>query len=272
MAKQKSIFKIKGKVDGQSFFYSKLGGYQMRKINPNMSMRVKQEAAFRNTMLAAQEFNMAASTAGAIVRGVTSRWRFFRTPKLMADLTKFMIAQNPIDITHPWGQRSLNVNVMANVQNYYNSRQKNRMPSFIQDYFDRKVTYDSSTVHLNLSTPLIMTLDDQQKLLAQGATHLLVEVWAYEVVFSHYDELLKQWIPALSRLSSMRATSSTLSLKNNEDLIIFPAMTPAIEFNPTNQADRMAGVLVTFMPLKRVQGWYNTLQRLCSVYWKSVQV
>lgn len=270
MAKQKSIFKIKGVVDGQSFFYSKLGGYQLRKINPNMSERVKTEPAFANTRLAAQEFKGAASTASAIVRGVTSRWRFFTTPKLVGDLTKYIIAQNPVDTSHPWGQRSLPQSVMANVQNYYNSRQKNRMPSFIQDYFDRKVTYDSSTVHLNLSVALTMSIDDQKQLMLQGATHLLVEIWAYEVVFSHYDSVLKQWIPALSRLSSVRAASSTLSLKDNEDLIIFPSMTPVIEFNPTNQADRMSGVLVTFMPLKRGEGTYHTLQRLCSVYWKSI--
>ena len=257
-------------MDGQSFFYSKLGGYQMRKINPNMSMRVKQEAAFRNTMLAAQEFNMAASTAAAIVRGVTSRWRFFTTPKLVGDLTKFMVAQNPIDVTHPWGQRSLTEDVMANVQNYYNSRQKNRMPSFIADYFDRKVAYEKGDRQLIMTVPLTMTIDDQQQLMLKGATHLLMEVWGYEVVFSHYDAILKQWIPALSRLSSIRATSSTLSLKNNEDLIIFPAMTPAIEFRPTNYSDRMAGVLVTFMPIKRVEGTDYTLQRLCSVYWKSI--
>lgn len=272
MAKQKSIFKIKGVVDGQSFFYSKLGGYQLRKINPNMSDRVKTEPAFENTRLAAQEFKGAASTASAIVRGVTSRWRFFTTPKLVGDLTKYIIAQNPIDESHPWGQRSLIQNVMANVQNYYNARQKVQMPSFIQDYFDRKVTYDSNTQHLNLSVALTMTVDDQKQLMLKGATHLLVEIWAYEVVFSHYDVHLKQWIPALSRLSSTRAASSTLSLKNDEDLIIFPALTPTIEFNPTNQTDRMSGVLVTFMPLKRVEGTYYTLQRLCSVYWKSVQV
>jgi len=105
----------------------------------------------------------------------------------------------------------------------------------------------------------------------QGATHLRMEVWGYEVVYSHYDAILKQWIPALSRLSSIRATSSTLSLNKDEDLIIFPASTPMIEFRPTNQSDRMSGVLVTFMPLKRVDGTYYTLQRLCSVYWKSLQ-
>ena len=270
MAQQKSIFKIKGVVDGQSFFYSKLGGYQLRKINPNMSDRVKTEPAFENTRLAAQEFKGAASTASAIVRGVTSRWRFFTTPKLVGDLTKFIIAQNPLDTSHPWGQRTLTQDLMANVQNYYNSRQKVQMPSFIQEYFDKKVTYEASTEHLVLSQQLVMSEEDQQLLMLKGATHLLVEIWAYEVVFSHYDAILKQWIPALSRLSSMRAASSTLSLKNNEDLIIFPAMTPAIEFNPTNQADRMSGVLVTFMPLKRVEGTYYTLQRLCSVYWKSI--
>ncbi|MBR3163691.1 hypothetical protein IKF15_00070 [Candidatus Saccharibacteria bacterium] len=270
MAKQKSIIKITGVVDGKSFFYSKLGGYQLRKINPNMSDRVKTEPAFANTRLAAQEFKGAASTASAIVRGVTSRWRFFSTPKLVGDLTKFIIAQNPSDPSHPWGQRTLTQNVLGNVQNYYNSRQKVQMPSFIQQYFDEKVTYQASGSQLVLSTPLTMTLDDQQHLLSQGATHIRMEVWGYEVVFSHYDSILKQWIPALSRLSSIRATSSTLSLINNEDLIIFPASTPVIEFNPTNQADRMSGVLVTYFPLKRVEGWYHTLQRLCSVYWKSV--
>lgn len=271
MAKQKSIFKIKGVVDGQSFFYSKLGGYQLRKINPNMSDRVKTEPAFENTRLAAQEFKGAASTASAIVRGVTSRWRFFSTPKLVGDLTKYIIAQNPVDTSHPWGQRTLTQNVMANVQNYYNSRQKVQMPSFIQDYFDRNVTYVPSTDHLNLSVALTMSIDDQKQLMLKGATHLLVEIWAYEVVFSHYDAILKQWIPALSRLSSMRAMSSTLSLKENEDLIIFPVATPVIEFNPMNQTDRMSGVLITYMPLKRVEGTYHTLQRLCSVYWKSLQ-
>lgn len=270
MAKQKSIFKIKGVVDGQSFFYSKLGGYQLRKINPNMSERVKTEPAFENTRLAASEFKGAASTASAIVRGVTSRWRFFSTPKLVGDLTKFIIAQYPSDPSHPWGQRTLTQNVLGNVQNYYNSRQKVQMPSFIKQYFDEKVTYQSSGSQLVLSTPLTMSLDDQQHLLSQGATHIRMEVWGYEVVFSHYDAILKQWIPALSRLSSIRATSSTMSLINNDDLIIFPASTPAIEFNPTNQADRMSGVLVTYLPLKRVEGLYHTLQRLCSVYWKSV--
>ena len=270
MAKQKSIFKIKGVVDGQSFFYSKLGGYQLRKINPNMSERVKTEPAFENTRLAAQEFKGAASTASAIVRGVTSRWRFFSTPKLVGDLTKYLIAQNPSDPSHPWGQRTLTQNVMENVQNYYNSRQKVQMPSFIQQYFDEKVSYQANNSQLVLSTALTMTLDDQQYLLSQGATHIRMEVWGYEVVFSHYDSILKQWIPALSRLSSIRATSSTLSLQNNEDLIIFPASTPVIEFRPQNQTDRMSGVLVTYMPLKRVEGWYHTLQRLCSVYWKSV--
>lgn len=271
MAKQKSIFKIKGVVDGQSFFYSKLGGYQLRKINPNMSERVKTEPAFANTRLAAQEFKGAASTASAIVRGVTSRWRFFSTPKLVGDLTKYIIAQLPSDPSHPWGQRVLTQNVLGNVQNYYNSRQKVQMPSFIQQYFDQKVSYQAANSQLVLSTPLTMSLDDQQHLLSQGATHIRMEVWGYEVVFSHYDSILKQWIPALSRLSSIRATSSTMSLINNEDLIIFPASTPVIEFNPTNQADRMSGVLVTYMPLKRVEGWYHTLQRLCSVYWKSIQ-
>lgn len=270
MAKQKSIFKIKGVVDGQSFFYSKLGGYQLRKINPNMSERVKTEPAFANTRLAAQEFKGAASTASAIVRGVTSRWRFFSTPKLVGDLTKYIIAQLPSDPSHPWGQRALTWDVMTYVQNYYNSRQKVQMPSFIQEYFERKVTYETSTQHLNMSTALTMTVDDQVQLMHKGATHLLVEVWAYEVVFSHYDAVLKQWIPALSRLSSTRAISSTLSLKDNEDLIIFPAITPAIEFKPTNENDRLSGVLVTFMPLKRVEGTYHTLQRLCSVYWQSI--
>lgn len=271
MAKQKSIFKIKGVVDGQSFFYSKLGGYQLRKINPNMSDRVKTEPAFANTRLAAQEFKGAASTASAIVRGVTSRWRFFSTPKLVGDLTKYIIAQNPSDPSHPWGQRVLTQNVLGNVQNYYNSRQKVQMPSFIQYYFENKVGYDVNTGHLSLNQPLIMTIDDQQQLMLKGATHLLVEIWAYEVVFSHYDVILKQWIPALSRLSSMRALSSTLSLKTDEDLIIFPTLTPSIEFNPMNQSDRMSGVLVTYMPLKRVEGTYHTLQRLCSVYWQSIR-
>lgn len=270
MAKQKSIFKIKGVVDGQSFFYSKLGGYQLRKINPNMSDRVKTEPAFENTRLAAQEFKGAASTASAIVRGVTSRWRFFSTPKLVGDLTKFIVAQNPLDPSHPWGQRTLTLDVLDNVQQYYNSRQKVQMPAFIQDYFDRKVTYTVSNQQIIMSTPLTMTIDDQQQLILQGATHLRMEVWGYEVLFSHYDSILKQWIPALSRLSSIRATSSTLSLKKDEDLTIFPAATPAIEFRPTNENTRMAGVLVTFMPLKQVEGTYHTLQRLCSVYWKSI--
>ena len=74
-----------------------------------------------------------------------------------------------------------------------------------------------------------------------------------------------------TRLVSTFRTSMQ-RLQEGNHLIIFPAMTPAIEFSPTNQTDRMSGVLVTYMPLKRVEGTYYTLQRLCSVYWKSVQV
>ena len=66
MALQTGNIKIKGKLNGQSYFYSRDGGYQLRELNPTISTRVKTEDGYLNTRLFAREFGSCGNFASKI--------------------------------------------------------------------------------------------------------------------------------------------------------------------------------------------------------------
>ena len=124
MPKQASLFKIRGKSDGNSFFYSPLGGYQFRKINPNMSERVKTEDQFINTRRNAAEFGAAGSMAGAICRAFYQSFRFVATPKMNGILTKLIDRLIRANTSGQWGQRNVMTSLMPQIQQAFNGCMK----------------------------------------------------------------------------------------------------------------------------------------------------
>lgn len=108
MAKGQSTFRQLGKIDGRKYYQMKgVDGIVSQSINQGMSNRVKNDAAYANTRLNNAEFGGAGSTAGAITRALSQKWRYllvpFATGKLAKDVRSIMI----LDASGKWGQRGL---------------------------------------------------------------------------------------------------------------------------------------------------------------------
>lgn len=108
MAKGQSTFRQLGKIDGRKYYRVKgVDGIVSQRINEGMSNRVKNDAAYANTRLNNAEFGGAGSTAGAITRALSQKWRYllvpFATGKVAKDVRSIMM----LDEDGKWGQRGL---------------------------------------------------------------------------------------------------------------------------------------------------------------------
>lgn len=108
MAKGQSIFRQLGKIDGRKYYQVKgVDGIVSQSINQGMSNRVKNDAAYANTRLNNAEFGGAGSTAGAITRALTQKWRYLLVPFATGMIAKDVRAIMMQDSTGKWGQRGL---------------------------------------------------------------------------------------------------------------------------------------------------------------------
>lgn len=106
MAKQTGLYGIRGKV-GEYKYYGMKGvdGTIMAKQNEGMSERVKTDPAYDNTRRNNYEFGMATSTAGAISKAFTQKWRYLLVPFATAKIAKELLAGAKALGTGSWGNR-----------------------------------------------------------------------------------------------------------------------------------------------------------------------
>lgn len=108
MAKGQSTFRQLGKIDGRKYYQVKgVDGIVSQSINQGMSNRVKNDAAYANTRLNNAEFGGAGSTAGAITRALSQKWRYLLVPFATGKIAKDVRAIMMQDATGAWGQRGL---------------------------------------------------------------------------------------------------------------------------------------------------------------------
>lgn len=138
MPQQTSLFKIRGKVDNQSFYYSKNGGHLIRRINPAMSERVKTEDTFENTRKNAAEFANIAKIMGRLVASFTERNRYVLTPIQSAQLIKKWLKTLP-ENEMPWGQRSVPPQYLKDIYPSFNRYSKNPLPEDLVNIFTEGV-------------------------------------------------------------------------------------------------------------------------------------
>ena len=270
MAKQESIYKIRGKVEGQSYFYSKNGGYQFRKINPTMSERVKTEDAFVNTRKNAIEFGAAGGLASAIVRGIQERYRFITTPKMVGELTKIIYNNMRADTSNIWGRRQLIPSLRPLVQNRFNDLLKNRMPEEISSWIRSSVLWDASLDIITITDNLQTSLDLENRLIDAGATGIHTELREYRCIVPVYAPGTGKYTPAIPEINVSSTISSDITINGQSPHVLIPQSSFAPNFPPFNTQVYISGVLVFFFPYKTVHNVNVTLQHLCTAYWYSI--
>lgn len=244
-----------GKRDGRRYYQQKgVEGIVSASINQGMSSRVKNDAAYANTRLNNAEFGAAGSTAGAITRSLSQKWRYLLVPFAAGKLAKDVRALMMDDTTNPWGQRSLQgtdwQKVLADKVSQYS---KNPVSDFVGcsvlAQFNAQDGMEVGFASAPLSNP---TLE------AKGATGVQIQVYGGVIDASAYDAALGSYKPALSDLHLI-----------NEGYFDFYSSTNVSGNNPeikvTSQGTNKLYVgLVVFLPAKVVNGETYILQELCS--------
>lgn len=266
MAKQSSLFKLRGKADGQSFYYSKNGEYLTRKINPGMSSRVKTAEEYANTRLNNAEFGGAGNLAGTMIRTVSKRWRYILDSIATGMLVKGIKEAMMNDNTHDWGKRSVLLADMPAIQELYNRFSKNEMPQEIVDFVKTNITSAGNGGVLTIAADLDMSADLANQLKALGATDLRITLYCFGVSAPTVGADGKKYAPALPVFSQI--FSRTIEALQDEVVIAnntYPNV-PAVQ----NAAAAFGGVLVILEPIKIINTKEYVLQQHCSAYWHSV--
>lgn len=116
MAKQTGLYHIRGKVGDYKYYGMKgVDGTIMAKQNEGMSERVKTDAAYENTRRNNYEFGMATSTAGAITKAFSQKWRYLLVPFATAKVAKEILGASKVSSAGGWGDRALTAAQLAPV-------------------------------------------------------------------------------------------------------------------------------------------------------------
>ena len=267
MAKQKGLAKFAGKIDDQSFYYSKNGGYMSRKINPGMSARVKTAAEYANTRLNNAEFGGAGACAGAIVRGISQRWRFILSPIATGMLVKAIKKEMMKDTTSPWGRRKVAAADMPAIQDVFNGMSKNNVPAGVVDFVKNQVKYDATNNMVFASDGGQLTADEVAELKAKGADGVNVSYYAYNVDAPTPDADGNSYEIATNRIQHLSGLDDGGDLVIGSQLVIGAADGQVTSFGTISSATAIAGVLAIVMPYKNVGAKQYVLQELCSACW-----
>lgn len=272
MAKQKGLHKLAGKVDEQSYYYSKNGGYQSRKINPGIGERVKTAPEYQNTRRNNKEFGAAGACAGAMIREVTKRWRYILDSIATGKMVKEIKALMEQDTTGAWGQRIVKLADMPVLQDMYNQFSKNQMPELISDYVATYSTYNASTHKVNLggsdNQDAELNTDIVNQLESIGASGVKVSIYSFATIAPQFDAASQRYLPVGSSLELIYENEVT---DVQVGTILISGDSVDCQVSPINSATAISGLLVIFEPLKVVGGSSYVLQQHCSAYWKSIQ-
>lgn len=266
MAKQSSLFKLRGKADGQSFYYSKNGEYLTRKINPGMSSRVKTAEEYANTRLNNAEFGGAGALAGAMIRTVSKRWRYILDAIATGMLVKGIKEAMMNDNTHDWGKRSVLLADMPAIQDLYNQFSKNEMPQEIVDFVKAHITSAGNGSTLDIDTDLEQSADFANDMKALGADRVRVTLYCFGVSAPSVPAGSTKYSPVLPVFGQIAVRTADLVEGDSIISSVTKPNVPAVQ----NVAAAFGGVLVIVEPIKTINSKEYVLQQHCSAYWHSV--
>jgi hypothetical protein len=270
MPKQSSIFKVRGKMDGNSFYYSPLGGYQFRKINPNMSERVKTEDQFINTRRNAAEFGAAGSMAGAICRAFYQSFRFVATPKMNGILTKLIDRLIRGNTSGIWGERNVMPTLMPQIEEAFNVCMKNQMPELLKSYVVNHVRWDAVNDQIVGDEVLQTTAEFEQELLNKGATGFGFLLFIMGATNPQYASVIRKYLPCSPLIEQLGVGSAYIQVDGTGNHTIVNIFAGTTGFVPQNTTNHAAGLLAVYMPTRQTGTVNTVLQDQCSAFWYPV--
>lgn len=267
MAKQHTLVPLTGKIGESSYYYTRNGGFQMRRINPNMSERVKTDPQFENTRLQAQEFGAAGSTAGALVRTMLDRWRYIITPKAAGDMTQVAYAGIKTDLVHPFGQRSLPTTAFDDYMAEFNRHIKNTLPSGVLAFMENNIKWDEENSKVTCQNPFTVTDEMLTYMQRYGLSQIVFKIYNLTNVVSFFVQGMARYTPGYGLISNAPVFSGTATSSQSAGQIIWPNMSIAMQPQPIQAQNTCGGILVLMFPEKIINQVRYVQQRLCAARW-----
>lgn len=254
-------------MDGMSYFFSKNGGYQFRTINPNMSELVKNDPRFALTRDYGFAFGMGANFAGALLKTVSTRWRYLTRGNTHAILTTkynqyFKDAQGLID----GSPRHISL-FYPTMRNDYNRLNKTIIPGWMVDFFNSHTDEDQTQHQLRILQPLQLEASDVDELKLKGVDSVRLTLFVLRVRLMYENSAVHRRVYYEGSISSRPILHQTTSLEGATPLTILPASTPSLDGDIEDSQDTCGGIFVLYEPLKRIGSTFYTLQRLVQGYW-----
>lgn len=257
MAKQSGIHQLRGKIRGMSYYRQKgVKDGLARQINDGMSKRVKEDEGYLNTRLNAREFGSAGSFAGAAIRAISERQRTMLKDFATGNLAKAVRDVIIQDTTHPWGERNLTgtswqAEMLARISSYA----KNEFSSYVGGVWGAEVT---PVVNGNEWAGFSSLPEGWGSLLAaKGATGAYIDTYAYSVELQEFAGTSDK---GFSEVAPVQSNDVEIGTEANFDGVV----TLASQFNGTNAANKMQGLLVVVRPYQEVGTQKYIRQELCT--------
>lgn len=256
MAKGQSTFRQLGKIDGRKYYQVKgVDGIVSQSINQGMSNRVKNDAAYANTRLNNAEFGGAGSTAGAITRALTQKWRYLLVPFATGKIAKDVRAIMMQDSTGKWGQRGLTGTTwQAVLAEKISAYSKNS----VADYSNLAISASFNASTGMTVSGAISTELHNEKLEMLGCTGVRFVTLAGVVEASSYDANSEKYDAASTSFKVGEEVDVDFGTKESIG-------TSAAEIKETAQVPNKlyCGILV-MLPYKEVNGQKYIMQEHCS--------
>lgn len=255
MAKGQSTFRQLGKIDGRKYYQVKgVNGIVSQSINQGMSNRVKNDAAYANTRLNNAEFGAAGSTAGAITRALSQKWRYllvpFATGKLAKDVRSIMM----LDATGKWGQRGLTgTSWQETLAEKVSAYSKNSVADYTGLFLD--CVFNSST---GLSVEYDIANLHNEVVEASGCDGVRFVFLGGVINAATFDPTSKKYSSAFADMVVL--STHNVDFSDSDDAIL-----PRADIKVTSQAaNALYGGIVVMLPYKVINGEFHIMQEYCS--------
>lgn len=261
MAKQHTMVNLTGKVGELSYYYTRNGGFQMRRNNPNMSDRVKTEPGFQNTRLNANEFGAAAGFASVWLRNISQRWRFVLMPSVKGYLTGNARKAIEMDMVSAFGRRTIVSAAKPVFLQGVNPIFKNQLPSYASAWLNSAIKFENGEDFTLVSPALTLTPELQSNYLFVGATHIKVELWRYRYYTPVFNALSNKYIIQEPVVEQLPNTGSVLALSSSSNITAVQIGVRNTKWASVDDTGDMRPILMIIYPIKQVNGTNYILQK-----------
>lgn len=264
MPRQTSLIKIRGKADGNSFYYSKNGGNLVRSINTNMSQRVKTDPAYALVRANAAEFGSMGMLLGQMVSAMPYRGHYFLNPIIPGTQVKRWLpyVQAGSGVV---GQRVLTQESRKELWPSFNRYSKNPIPeTFANNLYPGCIQVQGTAgaaFIINNQEGLTIETSKTEFLRSKGATHIGVQVSILVTVTPEFDTSLGKFImPGSARWQDLSSRMMDLTSEESYYDAVFP-VPQGYNLRDTSKAQAIG---FTFYVYKKIGSSYIRLNDLTS--------